>query len=114
MRTRRDEVHISLHSETRSKKDAVAAKNVIARKSHSLDKGQPFFNAAGFCAVSIMVENAFAPGETELRIFAARENRSVLYRNTALIKIPIERPSLELAAREPALMHEQVKRMLVV
>jgi hypothetical protein len=50
----------------------------------------------------------------KIGIFAARENRRVLDRNARLIGVAIERPSLELAAREFAFVHEQMKRMLVV
>src|SRR5215469_4023372 len=114
MRARGDEIHVRLNGKTRGGKDAVAAKGVLARKSRGFDQSQPFFNAAGFCAVAIVIENSFAPGKTEHWIFAARQNCSVFHRNTALIEIAIERPSLKLAAREFALMHQQMKRMPVV
>jgi hypothetical protein len=61
-----------------------------------------------------MIENTFAPGESKGRVFAAREDGRVFDGNAALIVIPIQGPRPKLAARELAVMHEEVKRVLVV
>src|SRR5579859_5494208 len=111
MRSRRDEINVCLHSKAGRGKDAVAAQGVIARKSRGFEKPQPFFNAARFRAVTVVIENALSPRLAKRWIFAARENGCVFDGNAALIKIAIECPSLKLAARELALMHQQVKRM---
>src|SRR6266700_2982725 len=114
MRACRDEIHIGLHGKARSRKNAVAAPSDVARKPGGFDELQPLFDAAGFCAVAIVIEDALAPGEAERRVFAAGEDRSIFNRDPALVEVTIQRPRLKLAARQLALMHQQMKRMLVV
>src|SRR2546430_8048673 len=114
MRARRNEVNISLHGKARGGKDAVAAQSVIARKPRGFDQLQPLFDAAWLRARAVVVEDAFAPRQAERRVLAPRKNGCVLDRNAALVEIAVERPGLELAARELAFVHHQVKRMLVV
>src|SRR5215467_16327032 len=114
MRPCRDEVDIGLYSKARGRQNTVAAQSVIARKTGCFDQLQPFFDAAQFRAIAVVIENALAPRQAESRILAPRKNRGVFDRNAALIKIAIERPGLKLAPRELALVHQQVKCMLVV
>ena len=61
-----------------------------------------------------MVYDPLAPGAAEDRIAAARKYDLILDRNHTLVVIAIERPGLQLAAREFALVHQQVKRMSMV
>src|SRR6266851_2744531 len=68
----------------------------------------------GLHGVARRGEDAFAAGQAEGVIFAARENCGVLDGNAALVVVAIERPGLQLAAREFSLMHQQMKWMLVV
>jgi len=70
---------------------------LFARQTGGFDEAQPFFNAAGSCAVAIVIEDAFAPCETEGGIFAAREDGGVFDGDAALIVVAIESPRLELA-----------------
>src|SRR5712692_8659232 len=87
---------------------------MLARKACGFDQAQPFFDAARLRAIAIVIENAFAPRLTEGGIFAARENRGILDGNAALVVVAVERPGLQLPARELSLVHQQMKRMLVV
>src|SRR5260370_24677127 len=108
------EINVGLHGETRGGKNAVAAERVLAREAGSFDEPQPFFNAAGRRAVPIVIEDALAPGQAEAGIFAAREDGRIFDRYATLIGVTIEGPGLKLATREPAIMHQQMKRMLVM
>ncbi len=65
-------------------------------------------------AVAIVVDDALAPGPPKSGILAARENRGILDRDAALICVAIQRPGLQLPAREFSFVHQQVKRMPVV
>src|SRR5216684_977102 len=114
MRTRGDKVHVGLNGVSRGGKNAIALKRLFAGETAGFDEAQPFFNASGSCAVAIVIEDTFAPCEAEGGIFAAREDRGVFDGDAALIVVTIERPRLELAAREPAFVHQYVERVLVV
>src|SRR5438876_3739114 len=114
MRTSGYEVNVGLHGETRRGKNAVAAERVLAGQAGSFDKSQPFFNAARLGTVAIMIEDAFAPSEAKVRIFAAGQNGRVFDGYSALIMVAVQGPRLKLAARELAFVHEQVKRMFMV
>src|SRR5690242_14427576 len=114
MRTGGYEVNVGLNDETSRGENAVAAERVFAGQAGGFDKTQPLFNAARLDAVAIMIEDAFAPGEAKVRIFAARQNGRIFEGNAALIVVAVQRPRLELAPRELTFVHKQVKRMLVV
>ncbi len=75
-------------------------------KAGGFHETQPLFDAAGLGVIAIVIEDAFAPGDAEPGVFAARENCGVFDGYSALIVVTIECPSLKLAAREPALVHE--------
>src|SRR5438876_272429 len=107
-------INVGLDGETRRGKNAVAAERVLTGQAGSFDKSQPFFNAARLGTVAIMIEDAFAPSEAKVRIFAAGQNRRVFDGYSALIIVAVQRPRLKLAARELAFVHEQVKRMFMV
>src|SRR5713226_4626728 len=87
---------------------------MFACEASGFDETEPLFDAAGFRAVAIVIENAFAPSESEHGVFAAGEDGCILDRDAALIVVTIEGPGLKLATRELAFVHEQVKRMLVM
>ena len=61
-----------------------------------------------------MIDDALAPSAAEGGIFAAHEDGRIFDGDTALIVITVESPRLKLAAREPAVVHEQVKWVLVM
>src|SRR6185369_4970550 len=105
VRARGDEVDVSLNGETRGGEDAVALQGLLAREARGFDESQPFLNAAGFCAIAVVVEDAFAPSEPEGGIFAAGEDSGVFDGDAALVVIAIESPSLQLAAGEFAFVH---------
>src|SRR5882762_1223302 len=114
MRASGYEIDVGLYCEARRWKNAIAAERVFTREAGSFHETQPLLNAAGLGAVAVMIEDALAPGETEQGVFAAREDGRVLDGDAALVVVTIESPRLELAAREPAFVHEQVKGMLVM
>src|SRR6266850_670400 len=114
MRTGGNKIYVGLHGVTRGGKNAVTPKRLFAGQAGGFDEPQPFLDSPGFCAVAVVIEDAFAPSEAEGGIFAARENRCVFDGNAALIVIAIERPRLELATRELAFVHQCVERVLVV
>src|SRR6202040_3169736 len=74
----------------------------------------PLFNAAGSCAIAIVIEDALAPRDAEGGIFAAGQDCGVFDGDAALVEVAVEGPGLELAARELAFVHQQVEGVLVV
>src|SRR5580692_10046028 len=114
MRARGDEIDVSMNRVARCGENSFALERLIARKAGGFDQPQPLFDAAWLQAITVMIENAFAPGQPEGGIFAARENGGILNRNAALVVVAIQGPGLELAARELAFVHQRVKRMLMV
>src|ERR1700756_3641988 len=102
------EINVGLDGETSCGKNAVAAERVFAGQAGGFDKAQPLFNAARPGTVAIMIEDAFAPGQAKVRIFAAGQYGRVFDGYSALIIVAIQRPRLELAACELAFMHEHV------
>jgi hypothetical protein len=65
-------------------------------------------------AVTIVIDDAFAPCGAESGIFATRENGGVFHGYAALIKVAVEGPSLQLAARQLAFVHQGVEGMPVM
>src|ERR1039457_2307384 len=114
MRALADEIHVGADSIFCGGQNSVAANGLFARESGGLDKLQPFLDSAGARAVAIMIDDALAPREAKRRIVGAREDRCVLDGNAALIGIAVQRPGLQLAAREFSFVHQQVERMLMV
>src|SRR5258708_3666562 len=114
MRARGYEIDVGLYGETCGGKNAVTEQRLFTREARSRNEPQPLFNAAGLHAIAVMVEDALAPGEPKCGIFAAREDGRIFDGDAALIVVPIQGPCLELAARELAVMHQQMKRMFVV
>ena len=106
MRTGGDKVHVSLNGIARRGKNSIACKCLFARQTGGFNEAQPFFNAARFCAVTIVIEDAFAPRQAKGGIFAACEDGGVFNGDAALVVVAIERPRLKLAAREPAFVHQ--------
>ena len=95
MRARGDEIDVGLNGVASGGKNSFAAESLISGKASGFDQTQPFFNAAWFCAVAVVVQDAFAPGEAEAGIFAASEDGGVLDGNAALVVVAIERPGLQ-------------------
>ena len=87
---------------------------LFAREAGGFDEAEPLFDAAGFGAVAVVIDDAFAPGEAEGGIFGAREDGGVFDGDAALVVVAIEGPGLELAAGEFAFVHQEMERMLVV
>src|SRR6266849_1184687 len=108
------EINVCLDGETRGRKNAIAAEGVFARKAGGFHETQPLLDAAGLGAITIVIEDALAPGETKRWVVATRENCGVFNGYSALIGVAIEGPGLKLATRELAFVHEQVKRVLVM
>ena len=114
VRFRGDEIDVGLDGVARGGEDAVAIESLFAREASGFDEPQPLFDAAGFRAVAIVIDDAFAPGQAEGGIFAAREDGGVFDGDAALVVVAIQSPGLELAARELAFVHQQVEWMFVV
>src|SRR5216684_3597444 len=71
------EVDVGLDCETRPGKNAIAAESLFARQAGGFHETQPLFDAAGLGVIAIVIEDAFAPGDAEPGVFAARENCGV-------------------------------------
>src|SRR3546814_7719624 len=56
--------------------------------------------------ISVVIEDALAPGPPEPGILRTRHDRRVLHRDPALIVEPVERPGLDLAPIQPAAVKE--------
>ena len=61
-----------------------------------------------------MVHDPLHPGPAHLGDGTVRDDRRILPGNCPLIGQPVGHPALQLAGREPALMHQLVKRMVGV
>src|SRR5260370_7782908 len=79
------EVNVGLYGETRGGKDAVVAEGVLTWEPGGLDEPQPFVNAPGLGATTIVIEDALAPSQTKAGIFAAREDGRIFDRYATLI-----------------------------
>src|SRR5581483_7975807 len=80
----------------------------------SFGQPQPFFYASGATVVAVMVYDARAADAAEPSIVAARQDNRVFDRNVTLVAVPVQRPCLQLAARQLSLVHQEVKGMFVV
>ncbi len=107
-------MHVGIDGKARGGKDSLEANGLFAREASGFDKLEPLFDAAGFSAIAVVIDDALAPGETERRIFAAGEDSGVFDGNVFLIVVAIQRPGLELAASELAFVHQQVEGVLMV
>src|SRR5882762_4093471 len=83
-------------------------------KTGPLRQLQPPLDASSPGGVPVMIDQPLAPCPSELRIFAARKNDRVLDRDHALVVVTVQGPRLQLTAAQLTLMHEQMKRMLVM
>src|SRR6267143_3586465 len=113
-RARGNKVDVRLHGIARGGQDANTADGFLRRKTRRFDQAKPLLDAAGTRAVTIVIDDAFAPSAPEIRIFRSREEGRIFNRDSALVIIAIEGPGLKLAARQLALMHQKMKWMLVV
>src|SRR5258706_13514381 len=95
MRAGGDEIDVGLYGVACCWEDAFAIQGLLARKARRFHQTQPFFDAAGFFAVAVVIEDAFAPCQAECGIFAAREDRGVFYGDWALGVVAVEGPSLQ-------------------
>src|SRR5580704_4407633 len=108
------QVEILIYGVTRGGQDFASVLDTLLIEASGLGELQPALNAAIRGCIAIMIHNALAPSTPKLEIFTTRKNDRILDRDPALVVIPVQRPCLELPSREFALVHAQVKRMLVV
>src|SRR3979490_353182 len=113
-RARGNKVDVRLHGIARGGQDAMAADGFLGRKTRGFNQAKPLLDAPGARAVTIVIDDAFAPSAAEVRIFRSREEGRVFNRDSALVIIAIEGPGLKLAARQLALMHQKMKWVPVV
>src|SRR5579871_5132608 len=109
MGTIRDEADISIHGVASRGQNSFAANGANARQSGRFDQMEPFFNSAGPALLAVMIDHPFAPSQPKDGIVASRKNRRVFNRYVALVVVAIERPCLELAARQGAFVHQDRK-----
>src|SRR5260370_28689347 len=114
MRACGDEIHVGLHGKACRRQNALFTKRLAAREASRFNEPKPLFDATGLRAVAVVIEDTFAPGQTERGIFAARQDGGVFDRDAALVVVAVQGPRLKLPARELALVHHQMKRMLVM
>ena len=114
VRTSGNEIDIGLNGEARRGENSITPESLFACEARGFHEAQPLLDAAGPGAVAVVIEDAFAPGDSECGVFAAREDGGVFDGDTALIVIAIERPGLKLAASELAFVHQQMKWVPVV
>src|SRR5262252_3155866 len=109
-------MNVSVNRIARGRKNAFAAHGEDTRQAGGFDQFEPLLNTAGtgFGAISVVIDQALAPGGAEGVIIRARKKRGVFARDVRLIVVAVEGPSLQLPAAERALVHELMKRMPVV
>src|SRR4029077_19784971 len=111
---RGNKIDVGLHGVARGRQDTIAADRFIGRETCRFNQAKPLLDASRPRAVTIVIDDAFAPSAPEIRIFGSREDRSVFDRDSALVVVTIESPGLKLGACELALVHKKMKWMLVV
>ena len=58
MRLRGDEIDVGLDGVARGGEDAFAADGLLAREASGFDEAQPLFDAAGFGAIAVVIEDS--------------------------------------------------------
>ncbi len=109
-----DQRQVRIHRVADRRKHAALGNYQVARNASGFRELDPLFDAAGRAGLAIMIDDALAPSAPELGRFAASEDQSVFDGDGFLIVVAIEGPGLELAARQLSLVHQLMKRMLVV
>src|SRR5689334_5453455 len=61
-----------------------------------------------------MIDQAGPPGAAQVRCRQTGDQRRVLRRNVALVVVAVQRPRLDLAARQLAAVHPLMERMVAV
>src|SRR5579862_6204632 len=109
-----DQRQISVDSVADGGKHASLGNYEIARYASGLREADPLFDPTRRARFAIVIDNAFSPDAAKLGRVAARKDQSVFDGDGFLIVIAVEGPSLKLAARELAFVHQPVKWMLMV
>ena len=110
------DVQILVDGEARCGKDSGSRAHLIGAQSGGFGEFQPALDSAFVVrgCVSIVIDDALAPGAAKQRIGSARQDDRVLDRDDALVVVAVQSPGLQLSAAEAAFVHQQMKRMLVV
>ena len=114
VRARGHEIDIGLNGVARGGENAVTLQRLVARDARGFNQAQPFFYAARPAAVTVVVDDALAPGKTKGGVFAACEDGGIFDGDSALVVVAIEGPGLQLAAGEFAFVHQEMERMFMV
>src|SRR6516164_11181988 len=107
-------MNVSFHRIPCRGQNTLASHGAFSRQTHRFHQLQPLLDSACVFAVSIMVQNPLSPNSPEGGIVTACQDRGVFPRNMRLIETAVQRPRLELPALEFPLVHQKVKRVLVM
>src|SRR5579859_1645233 len=114
MRAAFNELDVRVHGVARGGQNSFAANGLNARQAGCFHEMKPLFDSALLVVIAVVIDQAFAPRDAKDGIVAARKQCGILDRNAALIVVAIERPRLQLPARERSFMHQRMKRVLMV
>ena len=107
-------MNIGFNGVTCGGQNTLASQRAFTRQTRRFHQFQPLLDSARIFAVSVMVENPLSPNGPEGGIVAACQDSGVFARNMRLIEAAVQRPRLELPALEFPLMHQKMKRVLVM
>ena len=107
-------MNIGFHRVPCGGQNTLASQRAFTRQTRRFHQFQPLLDSPCIFAVPVMVENPLSPNGPEGRVVAACQDSGVFARNVRLIETAVQRPRLELPAVEFPLMHQKVKRVLVM
>ena len=109
-----DEIHIGIAGAPHARQDVFEALDVLPLESHGLGEPEPQFESTLARRAAVVIVQALHPFAAERRIVGLREDHRVLAGDPRLVVVAIAHPGLDLGARERALVHARVERVLVV
>src|SRR5271169_2330664 len=104
-------MHVGVDGKTRRRQQALQRYDIVAFKSESVGQLEPARDTAFAFVGAVVIDKAAPPLASRRRIFAARDQARVLYRDHRLIIVPVQRPRLNLAFAAGAAVQEPVERM---
>src|SRR5271169_694508 len=104
-------MYVGVDGKTRRRQQALQRYDIVAFEPQSVGQLEPARDAAFALVGAVVIDKTAAPLAAGRRIFAARDQVRILYRDHRLIVVPVQRPRLNLAFAARAAVQEPVERM---
>src|SRR5258708_11553316 len=108
------QIDIGIDRVAYSREHFPAAHNALSGQTQGLGQADPALDSTLEIVVAVVIEHTLAPRPAKTRVIAARKDNRILDRDAALVIVAIENPALQLSPSEFALMHQKMKRVLMV